>query len=53
MKDEREWQAAVRMVGAWGVLWALVMLLIRKRVISGDEMNEAVQAEVGRQMTLK
>ncbi len=44
---EQEWQAAVKMAGIWGVIWALVRLLIKARVFTVEELRDEVQSVAG------
>lgn len=49
-QEEREWQAMCQQAGHNGVVWALALLMVRKGVITVEEMKEAVAGQAGRKM---
>jgi riboflavin synthase alpha subunit len=46
-REEREWQYACQMLSAKSLVWALVKLLVKKGVVTVDEVRDTVMSEAG------
>ena len=46
-RDEHEWQATVSAAGVWGLAWAIVTLLLKKRIITREELQDQIGTEPG------